>query len=60
MALLAHLERKDPLESLAPLVLLVLLEPVVLWDCRDSWVCLEPEEIVVPPVVLELWESLAE
>lgn len=38
----------------------MLLEPVALWDCRDLWVCPEPEETVEPLVVLELWESLAE
>lgn len=36
------------------------LEPLALWDCRDSWVCLEPEEIVEPPVLLALLESLVE
>lgn len=36
-------------------VLLVLLEPLVLLDLRDSLVCLVLEEIVVPPVALEVW-----
>lgn len=36
-------------------VLLVLLEPVVLLDFRDSLVCLVLEEIVVHLVVLVLW-----
>lgn len=36
-------------------VFLVLLEPLVLLDFRDSLVCLVLEEIVVPLVVLALW-----
>lgn len=59
-ALRVLLERRDLLESPVLLALLELLVPVVLWDCRDSLVCLEPEETEEPPVVLELWESLAE
>lgn len=38
----------------------MLLEPLALWACRDSWVCLEPEETVEPPVLLALQESLVE
>lgn len=36
-------------------VLLVLLEPLVLLDFRDSLVCLVLEEIVVHLVVLVVW-----
>lgn len=36
-------------------VLLVLLEPLVLLDFKDSLVCLVLEEIVVPLVALEVW-----
>lgn len=36
-------------------VFLVLLDPLVLLDFRDSLVCLVLEEIVVPLVVLALW-----
>lgn len=36
-------------------VLLVLLEPAVLWDSLEWLVCLVPEEIAVPLVLLALW-----
>lgn len=36
-------------------VFLVLLDPLVLLDFRDSLVCLVLEEIVVPLVVLVQW-----
>lgn len=55
-----RLETRDPLESLALLVLLVFPEPLVLWVCRDSWVCLEPEETEEPLVLLVVTESLVE
>lgn len=47
----------DPLTCTLHLfrVLLVLLDSVVLWDSREWLVCLVPEEIAVPLVVLVLW-----